>query len=139
MRDLLTLLLEAYEIRQVAQFYIATLKVKSILLPKFGDIKATKLSSARIKEYVAGRLKVCEAGYQSIENLGCCTERFNSDSTRTRRSLPVFPIFRDSLRTAQERDFSSRNRIRSYSSNSRRNFDCCLLWRTMSGCVRVPF
>ena len=45
-RDLLTLLLEDYETRKVAQVYIATLKVKSILLPKLGDIKATKLSSA---------------------------------------------------------------------------------------------
>lgn len=57
MRHLLTLVLEDYEIRQVAQLYIATLKVKSILLPKLGDIKATKLSSTRIKEFIAGRLK----------------------------------------------------------------------------------
>ena len=33
-RDLVTLVLEDYEIRQVAQLYIATLKVNSILLPK---------------------------------------------------------------------------------------------------------
>ncbi|HEX4167842.1 MAG TPA: hypothetical protein VHZ55_20450 [Bryobacteraceae bacterium] len=57
MRDLLTLVLEDYEIRQVAQLYIATVKVKSILLPKLGDIKATKLSSTRIKEFIARRLK----------------------------------------------------------------------------------
>ena len=56
-RDLVTLVLEDYEIRQVAQLYIATLKVNSILLPKLGDIKATKLSSTRIKEFIAGRLK----------------------------------------------------------------------------------
>lgn len=36
-RDLLGLVLEDYDIRKVAQAYIATLKVKSILLPKLGD------------------------------------------------------------------------------------------------------
>jgi integrase len=56
-RDLLRLLLEDYEMRSIGQVYIATLKVNSILLPKLGDIKATKLSSARIKEYIAARLK----------------------------------------------------------------------------------
>jgi len=61
-RDLLTLLLEDCEIREVAQLYIATLKVKSILLPKLRDIKATKLSSARIKEYVEARLKLVKPG-----------------------------------------------------------------------------
>jgi len=44
-RDLLNLLLEDYQMRKVSQAYIATLKVKSILLPKLGNIKATKLSS----------------------------------------------------------------------------------------------
>src|SRR5689334_16350454 len=56
-RDLLYLLLEDYDVRKVSQTYIATLKVKSILLPKLGNVKATKLSSARIKEYIEGRLK----------------------------------------------------------------------------------
>lgn len=60
--DLLQLVLEDYEIRQVAQLYISTLKVNSILLPKLGDIKATKLSSARIKEYIEGRLKIVKPG-----------------------------------------------------------------------------
>lgn len=60
--DLDRIILEDYETRGVAQFYIATLKVKSILLPELGDIKATKLSSARIKEYVEGRLKVVKPG-----------------------------------------------------------------------------
>lgn len=61
-RDLLRLLLEDYEIRQVAQLYISTLKVKSILLPKVGDVKAAKLTSSRIKEYIESRLKVVKPG-----------------------------------------------------------------------------
>jgi len=60
-RDLLKLVLEDYEVRKVAQAYICTLKVKSILLPKLGDIKAAKLSSARIKEYIEARLKLVKA------------------------------------------------------------------------------
>jgi hypothetical protein len=61
-RDLLTLLVEHCEIREVAQQYIATLKVNSILLPKLGGIKATKLSNARIKEDVEARLKLVKLG-----------------------------------------------------------------------------
>ena len=61
-RDLLRLLLEDYEIRQVAQLYISTLKVKSILLPKVGDVKAAKLTSSRIKEYIESRLKIVKPG-----------------------------------------------------------------------------
>ncbi|HTU47434.1 MAG TPA: site-specific integrase, partial [Bryobacteraceae bacterium] len=61
-RDLLNLLLEDYERRQVAQHYIANLKIKSILIPKLGDVKATKLSSARVKEYIEGRLKIVQPG-----------------------------------------------------------------------------
>lgn len=45
-RDLLHLLLEEYDVRKVSQTYIATLRFKSILLPKLGTINATKLSSA---------------------------------------------------------------------------------------------
>lgn len=56
-RDLLILLLENYDTRKVAQAYIVALKVKAILLPKLGDIKATKLSSARIKAYIEARMK----------------------------------------------------------------------------------
>jgi integrase len=61
-RDLLSLLLEDYETRQVAQHYIATLKVKSILIPRLGDVKATKLSSARIKDYIDSRRKAVQPG-----------------------------------------------------------------------------
>ncbi len=57
-RDLLNLLLEDYDTRQVAQAYIATLKIKSILLPKLGAVKAARLGSARIKEYIEARLKI---------------------------------------------------------------------------------
>lgn len=92
-RDLLTLLLEDYEIRGVAQLYIATLKVKSILLPKLGDIKAPKLSSARIKEYVAGRLKVVKPGTVNRE-LGLLHRAFqlgfNQDPPLVAR-VPYFP------------------------------------------------
>lgn len=56
-RDLLNLLLDDYDTRQVAQAYIAALKVKSILLPKLGDVKAARMGSARVKEYVEARLK----------------------------------------------------------------------------------
>ena len=61
-RDLLKLLLEDYEVRKVSQAYIATLKVKSILLPKLGNVKATKLSSAQIREYIDPRLKTVKPG-----------------------------------------------------------------------------
>lgn len=56
-RDLLGLVLEDYGTRQVAQHYISTLKVESIIAPKLGQIKATQLSSARIKDYIDWRLK----------------------------------------------------------------------------------
>jgi integrase len=61
-RDLLNLLLEDYDVRKVAQAYIATLKVKSILLPNLGGVRAAKLSSARMKEYIEARLKVVKPG-----------------------------------------------------------------------------
>jgi len=56
-RDLLQLLLEDYDVRGVAQAYIAALKVKSILNPKLGHIKATKLTTEQVKEYVRDRQK----------------------------------------------------------------------------------
>jgi hypothetical protein len=52
-----TILLEGYDVRGVAQAYIATLKVKSIINPAIGDIKAAKLTSARVKQYIQQRLK----------------------------------------------------------------------------------
>jgi integrase len=61
-RDLLTLLLEDYDMRGVAQAYIAGLKVKSILAPKLGDIKAAKLTTAQVKEYIRDRLKSVKPG-----------------------------------------------------------------------------
>jgi hypothetical protein len=39
-RDLLALVLEDYDVRGVAQAYISGLKVKSIINPKLGDIRA---------------------------------------------------------------------------------------------------
>lgn len=56
-RDLLSLLLEDYDIRGVAQQYIATLKVRSILIPKLGNFMAASLSTAQVKEYIQERLK----------------------------------------------------------------------------------
>lgn len=56
-RDLFELLLEDYDVRGVAQAYIASVKIKSIMNPALGDIKASKLTSAQVKRYVEQRLK----------------------------------------------------------------------------------
>jgi len=61
-RDLLALLLEDYDVRAVSQAYIAGLKVKSILTPKLGDIKAAKLTTAQVKDYIRERLKKVRPG-----------------------------------------------------------------------------
>jgi integrase len=55
--DLLDLLLEDYDVRGRAQAYIASLKVKSILKPALGDIKAAKLTTAHIQQYIQRRKK----------------------------------------------------------------------------------
>jgi len=57
--DLFQLLLEDYDVRGVAQAYISTLKIKSIINPAIGDIKAAKLTitSAQVKQYIHQRLK----------------------------------------------------------------------------------
>lgn len=102
-RDLLRLLLEDYEIRQVAQFYISTLKVKSILLPKVGEVKATKLTSSRIKEYIESRLKIVKPGTVT-GNLHYYIAPFNLPITKTHRLWPAFPTSRNSLRMSQGRD-----------------------------------
>ena len=60
-RDLFQLLLEDYDVRGVAQAYIATLKVKSIINPALGDIKAAKLTSTQVKHYIQQRLKKVKA------------------------------------------------------------------------------
>lgn len=92
-RDLLHLLLEDYDVRKVSQSYIATLKVKSILLPKLGNVKATKLSSARIKEYIEVRLKTVKPGTVNRE-LGLLHRAFqlgyNQDPPLVAR-VPHFP------------------------------------------------
>jgi integrase len=56
-RDLFGLLLDDYDVRQVAQTYIAGLKIKSILVPRLGDIKAAKLTTAQVQQYVRDRSK----------------------------------------------------------------------------------
>src|SRR5262249_12491419 len=56
-RDLLQLVLEDYDVRGVTQAYIAGLKVKSILNPKLGDIKAVKLTTEQINQYIRDRRK----------------------------------------------------------------------------------
>src|SRR5690242_4711583 len=53
--DLLDLLLEDYDVRDRAQAYIASLKVKSILKPAIGDIKASKLTTAHVQQYIQRR------------------------------------------------------------------------------------
>jgi hypothetical protein len=44
-------------VRGVAQAYIATLKAKLVLNPKLGDIKATKLTTEQVKDYIPDRQK----------------------------------------------------------------------------------
>jgi integrase len=61
-RDLLQLLLEDYDVRGVAQAYISGLKVKSILNPKLGDLKAAKLTSEQIKGFIRDRQKTVKPG-----------------------------------------------------------------------------
>ncbi len=60
-RDLFALLLEDYDVRGVAQTYIASLKVKSILNPKLGDFKAAKLTTEQVKQYIRDRRKTVTA------------------------------------------------------------------------------
>lgn len=55
--DLMDLLLDDYDVRGHAQAYIASLKVKSILKPALGDIKASKLTSAHVQQYIQTRKK----------------------------------------------------------------------------------
>jgi len=43
--------------RGVAQAYIANLKIKSIVNPALGDTKASKLTSAQVKQYIQQRFK----------------------------------------------------------------------------------
>ena len=61
-RDLLQMMLEDYDVRGVAQSYIAALKVKSILNPKLGDFKAAKLTTEQVKLYIRDRLKKVKPG-----------------------------------------------------------------------------
>jgi integrase len=92
-RDLLNLLLDDYDMRKVSQAYIATLKVNSILMPKLADIKAAKLTSARVKGYIADRLKHVKAGTVNRE-LGLLHRAFqlgyNCDPPLVGR-VPHFP------------------------------------------------
>jgi hypothetical protein len=67
-RDLWQLLLEDYDVRGVAQAYIAALKLKSILNPKLGDIKAAKFSSSSAaREWNADRKTATRVGRIHIE------------------------------------------------------------------------
>ena len=61
-RDMLQLLLDDYDVSGVAQAYIASLKVKSILNPVLGDIKAAQLTTAQVKQYIQRRLKLVKTG-----------------------------------------------------------------------------
>jgi hypothetical protein len=61
-RDLLALVLDDYDVRGVAQSYIAGLKVKSILNPRLGDVRATTLTTEQVKNYIRDRLKSVKPG-----------------------------------------------------------------------------
>ena len=68
------LLLEDCDVRGVAQAYIAGLKVKSIIGPKLGNIRAAKLTTAQVKEYIRERRKKVGKGTVNRE-LGCAALR----------------------------------------------------------------
>lgn len=137
-RDLLRLLLEDYEIRQVAQLYISTLKVKSILLPKVGDLKAAKLTSSRIKEYIESRLKVVKHGTINRE-LALLHRAFqlayNQDPPLVAR-VPHFPKLTED---EPRKGFLKPESYQSSYSNCLRNFGFCLFSLIVLGCVRVRF
>ena len=61
-RDLLALVLEDYDVRGVAQAYISGLKVKSILNPELGEVRAAKPSTNQVNQYIRDRLKTVMAG-----------------------------------------------------------------------------
>ena len=92
-RDLLQLLLEDYDTRRVAQSYIATLKVKSILNPQLGDIKAAKLTTEQVKAYIRTRSKTVKPATVNRE-LGILHRAFQlgyqHDPPLVGR-VPVFP------------------------------------------------
>jgi integrase len=94
-RDLFRLLLNDYDVRQVAQTYIAGLKVKSILIPKLGNIKAAKLSTAQVQQYVRDRAKHVKASTVNRE-LGLLRRAFQlgyqHDPPLVAR-VPHFPKF----------------------------------------------
>lgn len=92
-RDLLAMLLEDYDLRGVSQAYIAGLKVKSLLTPKLGDMEASKLTTAQVKEYIRDRLKKVKPGTVNRE-LGMLHRAFQlgyqHDPPLVAR-VPVFP------------------------------------------------
>lgn len=53
---------EDYDVSGVAQSYIAGLKVKSIINPKLGTIRAAKLTTVRVKDYIRERRKKVAPG-----------------------------------------------------------------------------
>ena len=91
--DLCALPLEDYDLRGVASQYIATLKVKSILLPALGDVKASMLTSSRVKEYMKERLRKVQSSTVNRE-LSLLRRAFqvgfNSDPPLVSR-VPHFP------------------------------------------------
>lgn len=75
--DLLDLVLEDYDVRGLAQTYISTLKVKSILKPALGHIKAAKLTTTHVQQYIWGTEERGQNGY---------------DQSRTRITAPCLQI-----------------------------------------------
>jgi integrase len=55
LKDLLRLVEEEYDLKGRASLYIAKLKINRYLLPFFGELKATRFSSAQMQNYIRAR------------------------------------------------------------------------------------
>jgi hypothetical protein len=125
-RDLRKLVLEDYEMRQVAQLYISTLKVNSILLPNLGDIKAAKLSSSRIREYVESRLKLVKPGTVNRE-LALLRRAFQLAYHQDPPLVARVPHFPKLTEAAPRKAFLKQESYQNLLFELPRSFDCCSL------------
>jgi hypothetical protein len=55
MKDLLRLVESNYELKERASLYIAKLRINRYLLPAFGEVKPTKLTSSHVHSYIRQR------------------------------------------------------------------------------------
>ena len=101
-RDLLALVLEDYDVRSVAQAYISSLKVKSILNPKLGDIKAAKLSTSQVQHYIRDRLKTVKPGTVNRE-MALLHRAYQLGFQLDPPLVGRFRIFRSCLKANRER------------------------------------